>query len=169
MDSSGISPQAAYAAKRQPTNFQGLKSVVVGVDDIFVTRSLLCECGSDTGRLIAGEFSEGMWADPLTWVCSVCDTAHNFFDSSRDGYDGRHGHGSSYDQPEVQTEISCSGCGGKPMRVRCELIYNIDLSEFEEDLGENLHLISDYFDALGVNAECAGCRQKLDVGNWELA
>jgi DNA-directed RNA polymerase subunit RPC12/RpoP len=167
--SSAISPQATYAAERQPTNFEGLKSEVVQIDDIFVTRSLICGCGSDTGRLFGGKFSEGMWGDPLTWVCTGCRTAHNFFDSARDGYDGRFGHGSCYEQAQETAEICCPSCGGKILRVRCGLAYNNDPSDFEEDLGENLHLISDYFDGLDVNAECTYCQRGFNVGTWELA
>src|SRR5687768_6817534 len=135
-DKSAASPQTARAAERQPSNFEGLDAAVVAVDDLAVTRSIACRCGSRTGRVLAGEeWPEGGWADPLTWVCNACQTSSTFFDSARDGYDGRFGHGSTYDQATAEAEIACPECGATSLRVQCELIYNIDPSELDEDLG----------------------------------
>ena len=167
---SGASPQAARGAERQPTNFDGLDTIVVEVDDIIVTRALACPCGSQTGRVRAGEQREdGGRLDPLTFVCDACDEAVKFFDSARDGYDGRFGNGTSYHQASTEAEVGCPACGGRSLGVRCRLHYNIDASERDEQLGEQIHLLSDYFDALTVNAVCASCRRKFGIGDWELA
>lgn len=168
---SAASPQTARAAERQPSNFEGLETEVVAVDDLAVTRSIACRCGSRTGRVLAGERSaEGCWLDPLTWVCSACESSHNFFDSARDGYDGRFGHGSSYDQATERSYIGCPQCGAQPLEVQCRLVYNIDASELDEDLGpERSEQLPDFFDWLAVTAECASCRHRFDIGEWELA
>jgi hypothetical protein len=166
-----LSPATALAAERQPANFEGLDASVVAVDDLAVTRAIACPCGSQTGFVLAGgEAPEGGWLDPLTWICSSCGTSRLFFDSARDGYDGRFGHGTTYMQGSEQAGIACPECGGETLRVRCDLIYNIDPSELAEDLAPgNAGHFTDYFDWLNVTAECASCHQAFAVGDWELA
>lgn len=168
---SGLSPQTMRAAERPPANFEGLNTVVTAVDEFTVTRSLACLCGSGSGRVAAGEASsEAGWLDPMTWACSACGTSRTFFDSSRDGYDGRFGLGTSHNQNNNLKEIGCPGCGAESLRVECHLAYNIDALELEEDLGpDKFDQLSDYFDALNVNAECASCHHKFNIGSWELA
>ena len=163
------SPQTARAAERQPTNFDGLATEVVAVDELAVTRALACSCGGRTGRLIAGEPFEGMWLDPLAFACESCGREVIFFDSDRDGYDGRLGHGTTHLQATSLAAIACPGCGGSSLKVRCELIHNIEASELDDMLGDRAHLLSDYFDALVVTAECASCGGDIHVGDWELA
>ena len=111
-----------------------------------------------------------MWLDPLIWICDACGATHTFFDSARDGYDGRLGHGTSYYQATDPVEIHCPACNGRSLNVQCGLIYNIDASELDEDLepGRVDHL-TDLFDALDVNARCASCHTQFNVGAWELA
>jgi hypothetical protein len=164
------SPQTARAAERQPTNFDGLVTAVVAVDALAVTRSLACPCGSRTGRLLAGErFEDALWLDPLSFACDACGKTVNFFDSDRDGYDGRLGHGTTHYQATETAAIACPGCGALSLKVRCHLIHNVDASELDEMLGDRSHLLSDYFDALVVEAECASCGGDIYVGDWELA
>ena len=165
-----ISPQAERAAERQPDNFEGLQTTVVATKDISVTRSLACQCGSKTGRLLAGSDAPNGHLDPLTWTCDSCAKSHVFFDSDRDGYDGRLGNGTSYDQATTMTAIECPECAGKSHNVQCELIYNIDADELDElaasDGGGHL---ANLFDGLDVNAECASCHRLFHIGSWELA
>ena len=165
----GTSPQTARAAERPPTNFDGLETTVVAVDELAVVRVLACTCGGRTGRLLAGERDGEGWLDPLGFACDSCGRTVNFFDSARDGYDGRFGHGTTHVQATQTAAIACPGCGGASLKVRCELIHNIDASEFDELLGKFAHLLSDYFDALVVEAECASCGGEIYVGDWELA
>ena len=167
----GASPQTARAAERQPTNFDGLKTEVVDVDDLVVTRSIACQCGNPTGRVIAGEpLPDWGWLDPLTWVCDGCEKSHNFFDSARDGYDGRLGHGTTHRQAENQVEIDCPECGGQSLQVQCPLAYNVAASELDDILGPNKsHRLTDYFDWLEAKAECVSCRRRFTIGDWELA
>ncbi|MGZ2413088.1 hypothetical protein ACUXST_002530 [Sphingomonas sp. F9_3S_D5_B_2] len=93
-----------------------------------------------------------------------------FFDSNRDGYDGRLGNGTSYQQAATLKEVECPDCAAKAHSVKCELIYNIDADELDDlahsDGGGHL---ANLFDALDVNAECAACKRTFHVGNWELA
>ena len=168
---SDASPQTKRAAEQQPANFQGLRTSVLSVDDISVTRLIVCRCGSSTGRLLAGQGSPDFpHLDPLTWVCSACGESHNFFDSERDGHDGRFGHGSSYDQAAKQAEVGCPDCDVREMKVQCSLIYNIEASELDEALGpESADQLPDYFDGLEVTAACASCRREFNIGSWELA
>jgi DNA-directed RNA polymerase subunit RPC12/RpoP len=170
-EKSGASPQTARAAERQPSNFEGLETEVIAVDDLVVTRSIACRCGSRTGRVLAGErLAEWGWLDPLTWVCSACERSHVFFDSAQDGYDGRFGHGTSHAQATKQAAISCPECGAQMLEVQCGLVHNIDASELDEALGpDKSKQFSDYFDWLNVNAECASCQRQFPVGDWELA
>jgi DNA-directed RNA polymerase subunit RPC12/RpoP len=163
-------PQTARAAERQPTNFDGLVTEVVAVDSLAVTRSLACPCGSRTGRLLAGErFEDALWLDPLSFACDACGKTVNFFDSDRDGYDGRLGHGTTQYQATETAAIACPGCGASSLKVQCDLVHNIDASELDEMLGDKAHLLSDYFDWLRVDAECASCGHRFEVGDWELA
>lgn len=168
---SGASPQTARAAERQPTNFEGLETKVVAVDEFVVTRSIACRCGSRAGRVLAGEhLPECGWLDPLTWDCGICGRSHNFFDSSRDGYDGRLGHGTSSRQATELAYVSCPECGGQSLEVQCQLVHNIDASELDEMLGPGQSdQLSDYFDWLAVTAQCASCKRRFDIGDWELA
>jgi hypothetical protein len=165
-----ITPQAERAAERQPDNFDGLQATVVGTEEVSVIRSLTCQCGSETGRVLAGGDAQNGYLDPLKWTCDSCATAHLFFDSDRDGYDGRLGNGTSYCQATTVAEIECPECASKSHRVRCELIYNIDADELDElaESGEVGHL-ANLFDALDVNAECASCHRQFHIGSWELA
>ena len=168
---SGMSTRTALAAQQQPANFEGLDTSVVAVDDLAVTRAIACRCGSQTGLVLTGgEAPEGGWRDPLSWVCSSCGISRQFFDSARDGYDGRFGHGTTYDQGFEQAEIACPECGAETMRVRCDLIYNIDPAELTEELESgNAGHFADYFDWLNVKAECASCNKEFQIGDWELA
>jgi hypothetical protein len=144
---------------------------VIAVDELAVTRSIACRCGGRTGRVLAGEQLPGWgWYDPLTWVCGTCETPHNFFDSDRDGYDGRLGHGSSNQQATEVAAIGCPECGAQLLKVKCDLIHNIEASELDEILGpDKSDQLSDYFDWIDVKAECAACRCKFQIGDWELA
>lgn len=163
-------PQTERAAGRQPSNFEGLNTTVIAVDDLTVTRTLACQCGTKTGRVRAGEDSENVRLDTLTWICDGCGKAHVFFDSDRDGYDGRFGNGTSYDQATNLAEIACPECSAKSHLVECQLIYNIDAAELDDALGpDGSGQLSDYFDAIDVNAECASCQRTFNVGSWELA
>lgn len=167
----GPSTQTARAVELQPANFEGLATRVTAVDDVTVTRALACQCGGRSGRLTAGSGSPDMpWLDPLIWTCGACGACRDFFDSSRDGYDGRFGHGSAYEQGGERRRIACPSCRSDGLAVSCVLFYNVDASELEEDLGpERSKHLSDYFDALGVNARCESCKTEFEIGNWELA
>lgn len=164
------SPQAERAAERQPDNFEGMQTTVVATGDLSITRSLACQCGSNTARLLAGGEAVNGYLDPLTWTCDGCSTAHVFFDSDRDGYDGRLGNGTSYDQATTLAEIECPECAAISHQVRCELVYNIDADELDElaesDGGGHL---ANLFDGLDVIAECASCHRPFHIGSWELA
>ena len=166
---SATSPQTARAAERQPTNFDGLDTVVVAVDDLGVTRAIACTCGSPTGRVLAGRQDNWGWPDPLNFACDACGTRTKFFDSARDGYDGRCGHGTTHQQGFDEVAVACPNCGTVSLRVQCVLTHNIDASELDDMLGERSHLLSDYFDWLDVDATCTACRQRFNVGSWELA
>ena len=168
---SGTSPQTARAAERQPSNFAGLRTEVIAVDDLAVTRAIACECGGRTGRVLAGELLPGWgWLDPLTWLCGACARAHDFFDSGRDGYDGRLGIPTQSQQATSRAEIGCPRCGAREFAIQCQLIYNIEAAELDEILGpDKAHLLSDYFDWLEVSATCAACHHRFSVGDWELA
>ena len=168
---SGASPQTARAAERQPSNFEGLKTEVIAVDELAVTRAIACACGSRTGRVLAGEQSPELgWLDPLTWICSACERSCNFFDSARDGYDGRFGHGTTYYQATRQEVLSCPECGAQTLEVLCALTYNNDAAELDEALGpDKSEQLSDYFDWLDVNAKCGSCQCRFQIGSWELA
>ena len=163
-------PQIERAAKRQPDNFDGFKTTVVATDAVSVTRSLACECGSKTGQVLAGGEAANGHLDPLTWACDSCAKSHVFFDSDRDGYDGRLGNGTSYEQATKVTEVVCPECAGKSHKVQCQLVYNIDADELDEllDSDGGGHL-SNLFDALDVNAECGSCHRSFQIGSWELA
>ena len=165
-----ITPQAKRAAERQPDNFEGLQTTVLETEDVSVTRSLACQCGSKTGRVLAGAEAPNGYSDPLTWTCDTCAKSHVFFDSDRDGYDGRLGNGTSYDQATTTAEIACPACAAKSHKVQCELIYNIEADELDElaesDGGGHL---ANLFDGLDVNAECAACQRTFHIGSWELA
>jgi DNA-directed RNA polymerase subunit RPC12/RpoP len=165
-----ITLQAVRAAERQPDNFDGLQTTVVASEEVSVTRSLACQCGSETGRVLAGGEAANGHLDPLTWTCDRCSKAHVFFDSDRDGYDGRLGNGTAYDQATVLAEIECPECAAKSHKVQCELIYNIDADELDElaESGGGEHL-ANLFDGLSVNAECALCHRQFQIGSWELA
>lgn len=165
-----ITPQIERAAKRQPDNFDGLQTTVVATDQVSVTRSLVCECGSKTGRVLAGGEAANGYLDPLTWTCDGCAKSHVFFDSDRDGYDGRLGNGTSYNQAATVTEIVCPECSGESHKVHCQLGYNIDADEVDELLeADGGGHLSNLFDAFDVNAECGSCHRYFHVGNWELA
>ena len=163
-------PQAARAAERQPDNFDGLRATVVATEDVFVTWLLACQCGSTTGRVLAGGDAQSGYFDPLTWACDNCAKSHIFFDSDRDGYDGRLGHGTSYVQATTMAEIRCPECAATSHKVQCGLGYNSDVDELDElaesDGGGNM---ANLFDGIDVNAECACCRRAFHVGSWELA
>ena len=165
-----ITPQAKRAAERQPDNFDGFQTTVVATEDVSVTRSLVCQCGSNTGRVLAGGEAPNGHLDPLTWTCDNCAESHVFFDSDRDGYDGRLGNGTSYEQATTLAEIECPECAGKSHKVQCELIYNIDAGELDElaesDGGGHL---ANLFDGLDVIAACALCQRRFHIGSWELA
>jgi DNA-directed RNA polymerase subunit RPC12/RpoP len=163
-------PETWRATERQPANFGGLDAIVVATNDVSVTRSLRCQCGSKIGRVLAGDKAADGYLDPLTWICDGCRKSQVFFDSHRDGYDGRLGHGTSYDQATTVKEIECPECSAKLHKVQCQLIYNIDADELHglAELYAGGHL-ADLFDALDVNAECTSCHRPFHVGNWELA
>lgn len=165
-----IAPQVERAAERQPDNLDGLQAEVVGTGEVSVTRSLTCQCGSKTGRVLAGGDAQNGHLDPLTWICDRCEKSCIFFDSDRDGYDGRLGNGTSYGQATTVAEVECPECASRSHRVQCELIYNIDADDLDElaasDGGGHL---ANLFDALDVNAECASCRRRFHLGSWELA
>jgi Zn finger protein HypA/HybF involved in hydrogenase expression len=131
---------------------------------------LACQCGANIGRLLAGGNAPSDYLDPLTWTCDNCGNSRVFFDSDRDGYDGRLGNGTSYEQATTVAEIECPKCAAKSHKVECGLTYNIDADELDElaesDGGGHL---ANLFDALYVSAECASCQRTFDVGNWELA
>ena len=164
-----ITPQARRAAERQPDNFGALQTTVLATDDVSVTRALACQCGSKVGRVLAGPETPNGHSDPLTWTCDTCAKSEVFFDSDRDGYDGRLGNGTSYDQATTTAEIECPNCAAKSHKVQCELIYNIDADELDElvesDGGGHL---ANLFDGLDVNAECASCQRAFHIGSWEL-
>jgi len=50
------------------------------------------------------------------------------------------------------------------------MVYNIDASELDGILGPDKScLLSDYFDWLEAQAECASCHHRFKIGDWELA
>jgi hypothetical protein len=165
-----ITQQAQRAAERQPDNFDGFQTTVMAIGDVSVTRLLVCQCGSKTGRVLAGGEAPNGHLDPLTWTCDRCAKSNVFFDSDRDGYDGRLGNGTSYEQATTLIEITCPACATKSHTVQCEMFYNIGAEELDE-LAESdgAGHLANLFDGLDVSAACASCQRSFHIGSWELA
>lgn len=151
-----------------PSNFKGLRAHRVDVEGVFVTRILGCNCGSESGSVKAtATEGELPYLDPVWFDCSGCDGSIMFFDSSRDGYNGRLNGGASYGQGDQPEATLCPACGSQEALLACGVAYNIDFEK--EDQLDLLREAQDYFDAIDVNASCAQCSEVRHIGAWELA
>jgi hypothetical protein len=132
---------------------------------------MVCECGGSEGILEATQGWDGFpYADPLSLTCLSCDTAREFFNSHRDGYDNVMNNGATSHQGEKATTFGCGDCGGWTFSVTSDLLYNIDADEIDEELDSRTDSSpSDCFDAIKVHAKCVECGASSTVGWWELA
>ncbi|MBC7985611.1 MAG: hypothetical protein H7X93_02930 [Sphingomonadaceae bacterium] len=110
-----------------------------------------------------------MHSDPVGLTCKGCGKEIVFFDSGRDGYDGRLGHGTTYFQSEERSSVACANGHSEPFSITAQTIYNIDLDEIEDIVREHGGNPSDYFDAFGISALCQICGEDICVGDWECA
>ena len=151
-----------------PTNFTGLRAVATKVEGNAVIHELGCICGGELGRVTAtpvgGELPN---LDPVSFECAKCGNVVTFFDSSRDGYDGRLNDGACYEQGDRPAVVHCQGCGASSGKLACGLVYNIDFQE-EGEL-ESLAEVQDYFDFIEIALRCPSCGVTTYVGQWELA
>jgi hypothetical protein len=164
-------PAASRALERQPTNFDGLVTNSIETDGLIVTRHLSCACGSDEGRIIAGKGTEEVeWLDPLHFICSKCGAKVSFFDSQRDGYDGLLNGGACSMQSENEIDVECPGCKSSVLGLAAALFYNIEPDDLDECIEEDQKsVVSDFYDALSIEACCKKCGIRFSVGDWELA
>ena len=165
------SAAALRASERQPSNLAGLLTTLVEVKGETVAWQVACACGSRIGKILAGAGGDDFpWLDPLDFKCIVCSSVVNFFDSERDGYNGRRCGGSSYDQDTTRRLVYCSNCRSPDFNLTVKLAYGIDFDDPDESLGEDeIPLASDFFDGLSVDAQCSKCQSIVKVGPWELA
>jgi Zn finger protein HypA/HybF involved in hydrogenase expression len=163
--------QTVRAATQQPCCFEGFHTSAELLDRVTVRRQMICECGGSQGILEARQgWDTFPYADPLSYTCLSCEAERTFFDSHRDGYDNVMGNGATSTQGEKITTVGCPTCKGFQFAVTSELLYNIEASEIDEELGESSKFgPSDCFDAINVYASCPSCKERFYVGGWELA
>lgn len=164
-----INSTIAIARDKLPESFEGLRTISVKVDTVDVMRTLGCICRSNHGEIRATPTRDAQlpFLDPVIFVCTSCRTSVTFFDSSRDGYDGRLNGGASYDQGSNPEASVCLNCGHIPTTLSCDLAYNIDFEE--EEQSERLSEAQNYFDAISISATCATCSHRRHIGDWETA
>jgi rubredoxin len=156
------------ARDRLPANFAGLRAVATKVEGNAVIHELACECGGEEGQVKATpDGGDLAYLDPVSFECAKCGNSVTFFDSSRDGYDGRLNDGACYHQGQQPNIVRCQDCGGSSGKLACGLVYNIDF-EAEGEL-ESLAEVQDYFDFIEIARRCPSCGVTTYVGQWELA
>ncbi len=164
---------AEKAKARQPSNFVGLKTVQMKVDDVFLERNFICNCGTEALSILAGKFEEeDIWLDPVSYICSYCNQKNKIFDSQTDGYDGLLCGGSASMQNNDQEIIKCPKCQEEKFKLKADIAYNINFDEpeeFEELDDEFKSRLSDLYDALSLSATCVACDNIFTIGDWELA
>ena len=134
-----------------------------------MSRTLGCACESPHGTIQASPTGDDQlsFLDPVTFTCAACGRSVVFFDSQRDGYDGRLNDGAAYEQGEASEPSTCQKCGNTSATLLCGLGYNIDFEEEGElDL---LPEAQNYFDAIDINGRCGSCGETRHIGSWETA
>lgn len=156
------------AAAALPANLDGLRELSIKVESVFIYRALACSCGGDGTVLATPSGNDELpFLDPISFSCTACGKSTVFFDSQRDGYDGRLNGGACYEQGTAPQIIPCESCSGSAMALECGLAYNTDFEE-EGDI-ELLDQAPDLFDSIDVNVRCKNCGSVQHVGAWELA
>jgi hypothetical protein len=163
-----------------PSNFAGFVALETRVEGDTALHSMACKCGQTALVLSAGstdnhpEFKNRgvVWLDPLWLECSHCAARVNFFDSRRDGYDGRLNGGCASGQSADLRIVTCSGCSRHDGEIEVRVSYQNDIEEMDEIFQEDAILspiYADYFDWMSVFRKCPDCNDRALIGDWECA